>query len=302
MFKKVISKSFLVFVLFPIFLLFQVTEVQGDDGTGIEIGGRKRGFHGEEGRRRIAERDADIRYSQEREERRRREREREREQMRDRAAARRRAAMTPEEKRQEMLDRALYDAVTLREPDEEVYAEITRLLKEEANPNAKVKGGRTSLHGASFFNDIKVGELLIKGGADPTLTDNRGRIPKIVENYPQLLDTATGSIEMLPTSNRETSCQYITEPSQIQDTQHGGRRLCMATKVSCTFEAGINPNTSQIKREFQAVCASLPNGQCPPSNDCVLDRSVVEAENPSSSSPVAPQSSSSKGGGGAGIR
>ena len=279
MFKKVISSSFLVFVLAPIFLLLQVTEVQGDDGIGFETG---YSTESQIFRMRLSEREAqwDVEES-----------EQEREQMRDRAAAKRRASMTPEEKKQEMLDRALYDAVTLRRPDEEAYAEITRLLKERANPNAKVKGGRTSLHGASFFNDIKVGELLIKGGADPTLTDNRGRIPKIVENYPQLLDLVT-----------ETSCAYITEPSQIQDTQHGGRRLCMATKVSCTFKVGIEPNTIQVEREFEAVCASLPNGKCPPSNDCVLDRSVVEAENPSSSSPVAPQSSSSKGGGGAGIR
>ena len=215
MFNKVISSSFLVFVLTPIFLFLQVTEAQGEDGADILD-------HSEYSQYYFYEEEVDIKRESE-EERKRRQ--------------------------HKVWERDQWDSF-------ERYRRERQQERNQHQQRAWEQDQRRSFE----------------------------RMNRQTEK-----------------EETRTSCQYITEPSQIQDTQCGRRRLCIATKVSCTFEVGIEPNTTQAVREFQVVCPSLPNGQCPPANDCVLDRSVVKAEPPSSSSPSAPQSSS-KGGGGAGFR
>ena len=194
------------------------------------------------------------------------------------------------------LDEQLYNAIKIVSIPDSVS--VKALLEAGANPNVRDdKDGKTVLHYVREKDRRTAIILIEEGGADPTITDNDGNLAPVVKANPDLLE----SYLMSQKEETRTSCQYITEPSQIQDTQCGRRRLCIATKVSCTFGVGIEPNTTQAVREFQVVCPSLPNGQCPSANYCVLDRSVVKAEPPSSSSPSAPQSSS-KGGGGAGFR
>ena len=157
------------------------------------------------------------------------------------------------------------------------------LLEAGADPNIQDEDGETPLHYARSFGRAA---MLMQAGADPNITDNEGNTPAILQRFPQLL--------RLSSQQAETSCTYTSESSQITATQCGKSSVCMGD-VSCTFKVGIVPNTTQIERKFRVACPSLSNGECPTANDCVMDRSMVEAEaQAESSSPSTAPSSSSE--------
>ena len=146
------------------------------------------------------------------------------------------------------------------------------LLEAGADPNAIDELGRTPLHYVGP-NDFKTARYLIKNGADRNIRDKEGKLPDVVIAMNEVVERQ----RELMSQNRV--CRYITEepPVHIQTTQCGNRRVCM-TEVICAFEVGMDPNKTEIERRFQATCFSFSNGQCPAASDCVLDRSVVEAQ------------------------
>ena len=180
----------------------------------------------------------------------------------------------------------------------EDFHEIVRVFV-DAGVDLGVNDYGSNDYGANLLHlvredDLETAKVLKEYGVNLSAKryESFGELAPVVRKFPSLL------IE----ENLKSSCTYITEPSQIQAAQCGGRNVCMA-EVSCIFEVGIDSNKTQIGRTFQAVCSSLPDGQCPEANDCVLDRSVVEAttaetENspPSTSSSAVPKPSSEGGG------
>ena len=172
------------------------------------------------------------------------------------------------------------------------------LLEAGAHPNPRDEEGKTPLHyiQGSGPRSFKEALNLIKAGADSTIKDNKGQLPDIVQAHPRLLLLSKGE----EYGGKETSCRYtsnssLAEPSQINAVQCGRKSICMA-EVYCSVVIGMSPNREFVGRNFQAVCSSLSNGECPEAIDCVLDRSMIEKEEDSSSSNTAtPQSSSSKG-------
>ena len=166
------------------------------------------------------------------------------------------------------------------------YNQQMRLLIEAGGDvNAQDNKGRTPLHTVPSLDCARV---LLENGADPYIRDKEGKIARIIRRHPHLLELST-----VP----KKECQYTTKSSQIQATQCGRRHICMA-EVSCGFSVDLDSDIL-IERNFQVVCSSLPNGECPEANDCALDRSVVEAEeaqtasSSSSSGTTAPKKSSS---------
>ena len=65
-------------------------------------------------------------------------------------------------------------------------------------------------------------------------------------------------------------------------------------RVLCEFKVGREPNTAPIARSFQVACSASSFGQCPEANDCVLDRSVTEAEQPQAETPSSSSSEPTK--------
>lgn len=170
------------------------------------------------------------------------------------------------------------------------FPEIARIFVEAgADLNVRNNEEETPLH---FVNeaDFELAEFFIANGANPLAENNEGEYPSVVYKHPSLVKRPLQHPE-----EKETSCRYITESSQISTVQCGQRNVCMA-EVSCGFKIGMTPNTAFIGRNFQVVCSSLSDGQCPKANDCVFDRSVVSAEKTQTVKPsnktAAPQSSS----------
>ena len=178
------------------------------------------------------------------------------------------------------------------------YIPILEVLIEAGiDLNLTDKKGKTMLH-KLFDSNRRVAEILIRAGADPTIRDGDGNLAPVIKENPDLLQSylsQRSGEEEKEEEEEATSCEYVGErTSQIQIARYS---ICLA-EVSCTFEVGAYSRKNQIERNFQAVCSRLADGQCPPANDCVLDRSVMElAENqtektrPSLTVPVEPYSS-----------
>ena len=189
--------------------------------------------------------------------------------------------------------------------------EALLLMENGADPNARDKDGKTLLHSVQTY---KEGRFFIENGANPNIRDNEGNLPRIVEEHPSLLRLYQQRKYDIEAQKRLTplerqreglrklhGCSYMADESyrfKVKRTQCGQRNICMA-EVSCRFKIGVDSNTTQITRNFPVVCSSLPNGECPQAIDCVLDRSIVEAEpqkeesSSSSSGTSAPKKSSS---------
>ena len=170
------------------------------------------------------------------------------------------------------------------------YTEVAELLvRAGADLNAQDDQGNTPLHyfnlSGNHGNFSKV-KFLVENGADFNIANNKGEIPRATKRYPELLDIS-------PKPKQATSCSYFTEwYRQINAIQCGRNSICIA-KVFCVFEVGMDPNKIQIARNFQIVCPSLSNGQCPKADDCVFDRSVSETPRSTWEAPVETQSPSS---------
>ena len=144
---------------------------------------------------------------------------------------------------------------------------IRAYLEAGADPNAQNSEGDAPLHVLPMNEKgFAAGRILAYNGADLDLKNNKGNIPFIVKSAPLAFKL-----------KEESSCSYITKSSQIKPAQCGRKNVCIA-RMFCVFKLGTAPNTNQISKEFQVVCSSLSNGECPEANDCALDRSVVEAE------------------------
>ena len=202
-------------------------------------------------------------------------------------------------------------------------------LEFEANPNTQNNKEKIPIEQPAFARNPRIIKLHLEFGADtkgipiheihPSLHLSLEHVkfnPEEVKKEEEeasasdteddlALDDVEKNSEVLESPSelqekKEDICQYTTEPSQIKVVQCGGRRVCMA-EVSCIFKIGFtrggDSNKTQITRSFQAVCSSLSNGQCPKAVDCVIDRSVVSAEDnhhPPLIAPI-PQNSSSSG-------
>ena len=90
------------------------------------------------------------------------------------------------------------------------------------------------------------------------------------------------------------SCENVSGYTKLKHTQYGQRSACMAD-ISCTFDIGLAPDSTQVTRTYQAVCSTLANGECPPAKRCVLDRFVVEADNEVAESHQSSPTRTSKG-------
>ena len=89
---------------------------------------------------------------------------------------------------------------------------IDRLLEAGAKPNIRNNDGDTPLHYLEE-KDVALARILIANGADPLMKDDRGEYTDVVRNNPFLVKESSES------KKKETSCQYITESSQINAVQ-----------------------------------------------------------------------------------
>ena len=103
-----------------------------------------------------------------------------------------------------------------------------------------------------------------------------------------------------------STCEYTDDAQQITSTRCGQRNLCMATAV-CLFAVDTDPDistrivnidfnsdTTYISRAFQVVCSALADGDCPPAEDCLFDRTFLEARKNKSNQPTSGNSPQSK--------
>ena len=183
----------------------------------------------------------------------------------------------------------LRDSPLLVEGAKGVYCngEIYKILLESgADPNIVGSRGITPIYTFDEYGNDQCIKELLKAGAH----QNKG-LPLALKEDPRLKNYQQTYIEAYRegkivrskesedrTNNisSTTVCEYITELSKIKNEQCGSRNVCIA-EVSCGFSVGVDSDI-QIERNFQAVCSSLSNGECPTANDCVMDRSMVEAE------------------------
>ena len=131
---------------------------------------------------------------------------------------------------------------------------------------------KTPLHNSK---SIEIAEILLNAGAD---VDAVAYFEQFTYETPvQYNENVETALNLLKRERGFSSCENISGYSKLQHTQYGQRISCMA-EVSCTFDIGLAPNSTQITRTYQAVCSALPNGECPPEIQCVSDLSVVEAD------------------------
>ena len=179
-----------------------------------------------------------------------------------------------------------------------IVKNVKLLLEGGADPNFTDDKGNTplafiSLNGNPFPREgMSIATALVEGGGNPAIRNINGDLPLLVKTNPSLLELYA---QLEEKKEEATSCEYVGEgPSQIQIARYS---ICLA-EVSCKFKVGAYSYKTYVKRNFQAVCSRLADGQCPPANDCVLDRSVMEVAEkqtektrPSLTVPVEPYSS-----------
>ena len=190
------------------------------------------------------------------------------------------------------------------------------LLQGGADPNI-IHEVATSL---MTVKSIEEADLLLNAGADPLLPIPTGHI------LPHLTALHRNKYvrQALAVSKKDDDvsfCEYVAEAQQVTSTRCGQRNLCMA-EVVCVFRIGPTPAASlsimnveldvnfkprnykpkkysYISRAYPVVCSALANGDCPPANECLLDRTFLQAETKTDDPPASssPQSKTSKTGG-----
>ena len=176
-------------------------------------------------------------------------------------------------------------------------AQLEALLKAKADPNIHFFAEQPLM----WVRSIEEADLLLNAGADP-----RPLSPEMGVRHPKWTGFHRNKYvrQALALSKKKddvpTSCEYTHEvggastltpnAKQIVSTRCGQRNLCMATAVcllsirstpiinSRFLSIDIKPDTIYISRAYQVVCSALYNGDCPPAEDCVLDRTFLEAE------------------------
>ena len=171
-----------------------------------------------------------------------------------------------------------------------------------------------------WSKSIEEAELYLNAGADPLYPG------PTEELYPRWTALHQNKYvrQALAVSKKDDDvsfCEYVAEAQQVTSTRCGQRNLCMA-EVVCVFRIGPTPAASlsimnveldvnfkprnykpkkysYISRAYPVVCSALANGDCPPANECLLDRTFLQAETKTDDPPASssPQSKTSKTGG-----
>ena len=192
--------------------------------------------------------------------------------------------------------------------DTKSIAQMIVLLKGGADPNAHFMATTVLMQ----VNSLDEAVLLLNAGANPLGPhDLSDPIPKGERWTGFHRNKYVRQALALSKKDVPSFCEYTADAQQIKSTRCGQKNLCMATVV-CLLSVGSIPEDRRgmailtfgvkvtnirpvlVPKTYPIVCSALANGDCPPAEDCLLDRTFLEAEKTKTDQPASNSSSQSK--------